>query len=134
MQTIDVRTSATTPSLPRGRTALRRTGPRPNYLRLVPAPDEQRRLALVPPEPAPPAPQLTWLSARELEVLGLMAEGLSDRGIAERLWVTPKTVESHVRNIFRKLRLPAGGQHNRRVTAVVTYLAHGVGTTRASLS
>ena len=42
------------------------------------------------------------------EVLGLMAEGLTDRGIAERLWLTPKTVETHVRHILRKLASRAG--------------------------
>ena len=62
------------------------------------------------------------LTGREREVLGLMAEGLTDRGIAERLWVTPKTVETHVRHIMRKLDLPIGSAHNRRVHAVLAYL------------
>jgi DNA-binding NarL/FixJ family response regulator len=62
------------------------------------------------------------LTEREQEVLALMAEGLTDRGIAERLWVTPKTVETHVRHILRKLDLPAGAAHNRRVHAVLAYL------------
>src|SRR6185436_6853927 len=62
------------------------------------------------------------LTEREREVLGLMAEGLTDRGIAERLWVTPKTVETHVRHILRKLDLPEGTAHNRRVHAVLAYL------------
>ena len=43
------------------------------------------------------------LTAREREVLALMAEGRTDRGIREALWVRQKTVESHVRSIFRKL-------------------------------
>ena len=51
-----------------------------------------------------------------------MAEGLTDRGIAERLWVTPKTVETHVRHILRKLDLPGDAANNRRVHAVLTYL------------
>jgi DNA-binding NarL/FixJ family response regulator len=51
-----------------------------------------------------------------------MAEGLTDRGIAERLWLTPKTVESHIRHILRKLDIPTGAAHNRRVHAVLTYL------------
>jgi DNA-binding NarL/FixJ family response regulator len=55
-------------------------------------------------------------------VLALMAEGLTDRGIGERLWVTPKTVETHVRHIFQKLNLPSGAADNRRVHAVLTYL------------
>jgi DNA-binding NarL/FixJ family response regulator len=62
------------------------------------------------------------LSDREREVLALMAEGLSDRGIAERLWVTSKTVESHVRHILQKLGVPASASSNRRVHAVLTYL------------
>ena len=62
------------------------------------------------------------LTDREREVLGLMAEGLTDRGIAERLWVTPKTVETHVRHIMRKLDLPNGSTYNRRVHAVLAYL------------
>jgi serine/threonine-protein kinase len=62
------------------------------------------------------------LTGREQEVLALMAEGLTDRGIAERLWVTPKTVETHVRHILRKLDLPNGSAHNRRVHAVLAHL------------
>ena len=65
---------------------------------------------------------LEGLTDREREVLGLMAEGLTDRGIAARLWVTPKTVETHVRHILRKLDLPEGTAHNRRVHAVLAYL------------
>jgi DNA-binding NarL/FixJ family response regulator len=62
------------------------------------------------------------LTPREREILGLMAEGLTDRGIAERLWLTPKTVETHVRHILRKLELPQGAAYNRRVQAVLTQL------------
>jgi DNA-binding NarL/FixJ family response regulator len=51
-----------------------------------------------------------------------MAEGRTDRGIAQRLWVTPKTVETHIRHILRKLDIPADAAHNRRVHAVLTYL------------
>ena len=51
-----------------------------------------------------------------------MAEGLTDKGIAERLWLTPKTVETHIRHILRKLDLPAGTFSNRRVHAVLVYL------------
>ena len=68
------------------------------------------------------ADALDELTDREREVLSLMAEGLTDRGIAERLWVTPKTVETHVRHIMRKLDLPAGSAYNRRVHAVLAYL------------
>ena len=62
------------------------------------------------------------LTPREREVLALMAEGLTDRGIAERLWLTPKTVETHVVHIFRKLDLPEGASYNRRVNAVLAFL------------
>jgi|SRR5215218_976452 len=65
---------------------------------------------------------LDELTSREREVLGLMAEGLTDRGIAARLVVTPKTVETHIRHIFQKLSLPAGALDNKRVHAVLTYL------------
>jgi DNA-binding NarL/FixJ family response regulator len=62
------------------------------------------------------------LTPREREVLGLMAEGLTDRGIAQRLYVTPNTVETHVRHIFQKLSLPESALENKRVNAVLTYL------------
>jgi DNA-binding NarL/FixJ family response regulator len=66
--------------------------------------------------------QLAQLTDREREVLALMAEGLTDRGISERLYVTPKTTETHIRHIFAKLAIPATPTHNRRVHAVLTYL------------
>jgi DNA-binding CsgD family transcriptional regulator len=69
-----------------------------------------------------PLPSLPGLTRRELEVLALIAEGRTDRGIAKELYVTPKTVEAHVRSIFRKLGLPADSTENRRVHAVLTYL------------
>jgi DNA-binding NarL/FixJ family response regulator len=62
------------------------------------------------------------LTERERHVLSLMAEGLTDRGIAERLWLSPKTVESHVRHILQKLGLPEDRSRNRRVEAVLAYL------------
>ncbi|MDX6474548.1 MAG: hypothetical protein QOH95_59 [Gaiellaceae bacterium] len=65
---------------------------------------------------------LDGLTEREREVLKLMAEGLTDRGIAERLWIETSTVETHIRHILRKLDLPAGAAHNRRVHAVLTHL------------
>jgi len=71
--------------------------------------------------PRAPDP-LQELTEREREVLALMAEGLTDRGIAERLWVTPKTLETHVRHILRKLDLPSGAANNRRVHAVLAQL------------
>jgi DNA-binding CsgD family transcriptional regulator len=65
---------------------------------------------------------LAELTTRELEVLALLAEGRTDRGIATELYVTPKTVEAHVRSIFRKLDLPADAMENRRVHAVLTFM------------
>jgi DNA-binding NarL/FixJ family response regulator len=62
------------------------------------------------------------LSAREREVLGLMAEGLSNRGICARLYLSPKTVETHVHSIFGKLRLPPAADDHRRVLAVLAFL------------
>ena len=55
-------------------------------------------------------------------MLDLLAEGLSNRAIAERLFVTERTVEAHVKQIFRKLELPASPDSHRRVLAVLTYL------------
>jgi DNA-binding CsgD family transcriptional regulator len=66
---------------------------------------------------------LAELTTRELEVLALLAEGRTDRGIAQTLYITPKTVEAHIRSIFRKLDLPADSAiENRRVHAVLTFL------------
>jgi DNA-binding NarL/FixJ family response regulator len=65
---------------------------------------------------------LEALSARERDVLSLLAEGRTDRGIADALSLAPKTVETHVRAIFRKLDLPASDTENRRILAVLTYL------------
>jgi DNA-binding NarL/FixJ family response regulator len=55
-------------------------------------------------------------------VLELMAEGRSNRAIAERLVVTERAVEKHVTSIFGKLRLPASSEDHRRVLAVLAYL------------
>jgi DNA-binding NarL/FixJ family response regulator len=65
---------------------------------------------------------LDELTPREREVLGLMAEGHTNAGIAERMVVTDGAIEKHVRGIFQKLGLPATDAHNRRVLAVLTYL------------
>jgi DNA-binding NarL/FixJ family response regulator len=62
------------------------------------------------------------LTPREREVLGLMAEGRSNQGIAERLVVTERAVEKHVTSIFSKLNLPAASADHRRVLAVLAYL------------
>jgi DNA-binding NarL/FixJ family response regulator len=71
---------------------------------------------------------LAVLSAREREVLALLAEGRTDRGIAKLLFVTPKTVEAHVRSIFGKLDLPSDAMANRRVHAVLRFLRARTGS------
>ena len=65
---------------------------------------------------------LADLSAREREVLELMAQGLANKAISEQLVVTERAVEHHVTSIFTKLGLPAGGREHRRVLAVLAYL------------
>lgn len=62
------------------------------------------------------------LTARERDVLALLSEGRSDRGISSALFVTQKTVEFHTRNIFRKLDLPTDRLVNRRVLAAMIFL------------
>jgi DNA-binding NarL/FixJ family response regulator len=62
------------------------------------------------------------LTAREREVLGLMAEGYTNTVICERLYLSPKTVETHVRQIFLKLGLRAAPEQHRRVSAVLAFL------------
>jgi DNA-binding NarL/FixJ family response regulator len=83
---------------------------------------DPRVVATLVTAPGGAADPLAELSAREREVLGLMAEGLTNTGIAKRLWLTERTVESHVRNVLMKLGLPAGEDDHRRVLAVVAYL------------
>jgi DNA-binding NarL/FixJ family response regulator len=65
---------------------------------------------------------LAELTPREREVLALMAEGRSNQGICKKLFVSPKTVETHVNSIFLKLGLPPAGEDHRRVLAVLTHL------------
>jgi DNA-binding NarL/FixJ family response regulator len=65
---------------------------------------------------------LAELTPREREVLALMAEGRSNRGIAHALWVTEGAVEKHVRHILAKLDLPSESDDHRRVLAVLTFL------------
>jgi DNA-binding NarL/FixJ family response regulator len=65
---------------------------------------------------------LDVLTPREREVLALMAEGRSNAGIGQSLWVTEGTVEKHVRSIMMKLNLPETGEVHRRVLAVLAFL------------
>jgi DNA-binding NarL/FixJ family response regulator len=69
--------------------------------------------------------RLAPLTSRELEVLRCLASGLTDRGICEVLYLSPKTVATHVAHIFMKLDLPDSANDNRRVHAVLAYLEHG---------
>jgi DNA-binding NarL/FixJ family response regulator len=68
------------------------------------------------------ADPLAELTEREREVLSLVAEGLSNKAIAARLFVTERTVEAHVKQIFLELRLDASPDSNRRVLAVLAHL------------
>lgn len=72
---------------------------------------------------------LETLTEREREVLGLMAEGLTNSAIARRLVLTERTVEGHVRSVLMKLHLPEGEGGHRRVLAVIAYL-RAPGSTR----
>lgn len=76
------------------------------------------RLLKRPREPSP----LDELTERELEVLALMAEGNSNDGICRRLYLSPKTVETHVRHILMKLDIGETPNYHRRVLAVLAYL------------
>jgi DNA-binding NarL/FixJ family response regulator len=76
------------------------------------------RLVRKPREQGP----LDELTGRELEVLGLMAEGHSNDGICKKLVLSPKTVETHVRHILLKLGIGETGEYHRRVLAVLAYL------------
>jgi DNA-binding NarL/FixJ family response regulator len=68
------------------------------------------------------ASTLGTLTAREQDVLALMAEGRSNSAIAERIFVSERAVEKHISNIFTKLNLPPSDSDHRRVLAVLAYL------------
>jgi DNA-binding NarL/FixJ family response regulator len=68
--------------------------------------------------------QLAALTPREREVLALMAEGRTNLGIARRLWLTERTVETHITSILAKLGLGGGDEDHRRVLAVLAFLNH----------
>lgn len=71
--------------------------------------------------------RLDELSTREAEVLGLVAEGLSNRAIADRLFINDRTVETHIAQIFGKLHIPASPDGHRRVLAVLRLLRSEIG-------
>jgi len=109
---------------------------RPNVRRLAPRGRRQEfddwtdpdadadvaRTAVVRPTRRRESSPLDDLTPREKQVLGLMAEGRSNAGIARNLWVTEGTVEKHVRSILMKLNLPETDEDHRRVRAVITFL------------
>ena len=66
---------------------------------------------------------LAGLTEREREVLALMAEGLTNAGIAKRLYLSERTVEAHVRHVLAKLAVPEEGDAHRRVLAVLAHLS-----------
>ena len=68
------------------------------------------------------ADPIAELTSREREILALMAEGRSNRGISRTLWLSPKTVETHIRGAFAKLGITEAPEDNRRVLAVLAYL------------
>jgi DNA-binding NarL/FixJ family response regulator len=75
-----------------------------------------------------PASPLERLTAREREVLALIAQGLSNQAIGERLYLSQGAVEKHISSIFAKLDLPVEAGTHRRVQAVLTWLRSGRGT------
>jgi DNA-binding NarL/FixJ family response regulator len=80
-------------------------------------------VAMLVRRPRDPDP-LAELTEREREVLGLIAEGRSNRAISEALFLSPKTVETHIGQILFKLGLDETADYHRRVLAVLAYLRH----------
>jgi DNA-binding NarL/FixJ family response regulator len=72
--------------------------------------------------PSQPRSALDDLTDREREVLALIAEGRSNKGICERLYLSPKTVEAHVKHVLQKLDIDGSPDDHRRVLAVLAYL------------
>ena len=72
------------------------------------------------------------LTPREREILALIAEGRSNEGICRTLWLSPKTVETHIRGAFAKLGIKGAPEDNRRVLAVLAYLRSPTDTWRGS--
>lgn len=70
---------------------------------------------------------LSALTDRERDVLAHAAAGLTNSGVARRLFVSERTVETHMRSIFQKLQIPDSGDDHRRVHAVLAYLTHRPG-------
>jgi DNA-binding NarL/FixJ family response regulator len=77
---------------------------------------------------------LASLTTREHQVLALMAEGRTNAGIARRLWLTDRTIETHIASILAKLGLPASDDDHRRVLAVVLYLSRPAGALHSVLT
>jgi DNA-binding NarL/FixJ family response regulator len=67
---------------------------------------------------------LSELTPREREVIALVAEGRSNKGIGQRLFITERAVQKHVTSIFIKLGLPPSEDDHRRILAVLTYVRH----------
>jgi DNA-binding NarL/FixJ family response regulator len=86
-------------------------------------PEVVRRLIEAPRQKDP----LSVLTPREREVLALMAEGRTNVGIARRLWLTDRTVETHIGSIIAKLGLAASDEDHRRVLAVLVHLSRPAG-------
>jgi DNA-binding NarL/FixJ family response regulator len=78
-----------------------------------------------------PTSALSELTPREREVLGLIAQGCSNEGVARRIFVTQRSVEKHVTSIMSKLGLPSEPEAHRRVLAVLAYLDDDVAAVRA---
>jgi DNA-binding NarL/FixJ family response regulator len=73
--------------------------------------------------PTPGADPLALLTEREREILELMAQGVTNTGIARRLVLSDRTVEAHVQHLFQKIQVSDGQDDHRRVLAVLTYLS-----------